>query len=285
MRKISVLVAAFAIGVVACTTMTRPDLSGMSFSDEPLLGKVVWHDLVTEDMGAARRFYSGLFGWTFEDATDRGDNDYVLARDGGVYVAGFVSIEPRADGQNLSRWLPYLSVADVDSAVGDGVAAGGTVAVAARNVPLGRVAAIIDSDGAVIGLARSNVGDPDDATTRAGPGRPVWNELLANDPGSAAQFYRIVAGYDLRVIERRGGEYTMLSNDGIDRAGIFAKPSPEMATTWLTHFGVTDPAAAAQRAKDFGGTVLLPTSPDLRDGAISVVTDPSGAVLVLHKTS
>ena len=285
MKRKLVLTAALALAITSCATMEGPDLSGMTFSDEPLIGKVIWHDLVTEDMNAARQFYGGLFGWTFEDGASRNGNDYVVARDGNVYVAGIVSVAPRADGQNLSRWLPYLSVADVDKAVGHGVEAGATVVVAAQDVPFGRVAAIIDSDGAVVGLARSKIGDPDDRTTRAGPGRPVWDELLANDPGSAAQFYRIVAGYDFRVIERRGGEYTMLSGDGVDRAGLFKKPSPEMSATWLTHFGVPDPAAAAQRAKELGGTILLPASPDLRDGTIAVVTDPAGAVLVLHQAS
>ncbi|MDX1405100.1 MAG: VOC family protein [Woeseiaceae bacterium] len=284
MKKALAFVAAIALTAAACTTMTGRDLSGMSFSDDPLVGKFIWHDLITEDIDAAQRFYGEMFGWTFENSASRNGRDYVVARDGGVYVAGMVSVPPRADGRNVSRWLPYLSVTDVDAAVGDGVGAGATVAVAAQNVPIGRVAAIIDSDGAVVGLVRSRIGDPDDQTTRTAPGRPVWTELLANDPVSAAQFYRNIAGFDLRIIERRGGEYTLLSSGGVDRAGIFRKPSRDMASTWLTHFGVGNPEAAAQRAKELGGTILLPVSPELRDGTIAVVTDPAGAVLVLHKT-
>ena len=46
------------------------------------------------------------------------------------------------------------------------IAAGGTEAAAARDVSLGRVAAIQDAEGAVIGLARSGVGDPDDPDDR-----------------------------------------------------------------------------------------------------------------------
>ena len=30
-------------------------------------GKFVWHDLLTDDISAAKEFYSGLFGWTFEE--------------------------------------------------------------------------------------------------------------------------------------------------------------------------------------------------------------------------
>jgi hypothetical protein len=74
------MIAALAGWVTACTAVSRTDFGNMSFSTEPLLGKVIWHDLITEDVDAAREFYGGLFGWTFEDSTGPGGDDYVLAR-------------------------------------------------------------------------------------------------------------------------------------------------------------------------------------------------------------
>ncbi|HEY7758187.1 MAG TPA: VOC family protein [Burkholderiales bacterium] len=278
---IVVLLAALPSGCVSPSG--KLDTSGMSFSSEPLIGKIVWNDLITEDIDAARRFYGELFGWTFESTTRPGGRPYTLARSGKVYVAGMLQVDARADGKRLSRWLPYVSVTDVDSAVARAAAAGAGVAVGARDVSLGRVAAIVDPEGAVIGLARSRIGDPDDSTTAPGPGRVVWTELLANDPQTAAGFYRSVVGYEVRTIARRGGQYTLLMNRGSDRAGIFKKPADEMQSVWLTYFGVDDPAAAAARAQALGGKVLLPASPQLREGSMAVVTDPSGAVLVLQK--
>ncbi len=278
-------VAISSIGLSACATVTRPDLSGMSFSTTPLIGKVVWNDLITEDIDAARRFYGGLFGWSFENATGPGRRGYALARSGDVYVAGFVPVDAPADGGKLSRWLPYLSVTDVDRAVASGVEAGASVAVAARDVSLGRVAAMVDPEGAVIGVARSNVGDPDDKTTAAAPGRVVWTELLSNDSGNAAAFYRSMVGYEVRDVERRGGTYTMLGNGGVDRTAILKNPTQEWDPVWLTYFGVHDAAAAAKRAEELGGKILLPASPELRDGNMAVVADPSGAILVLQKWS
>ena len=280
-QKFTVLL--FLAALTSCTTTGRPDLSGMSFSSEPLIGKVVWHDLITEDIDAARHFYSELFGWTFEDSTGPGGRDYMIARLGNIYVAGLVPVAPRGDGQRLSRWLPYLSVDDVDAAVERTEGAGGEVAVSARNVSLGRVAAIVDRDGAVIGLARSNVGDPDDRTTTAAPGKPVWTELLSNDSASASAFYASVVGYQARSVSRRGGKYTLLTADGEDRAGILQNPNPEWHPAWLTYFGVSDPAAAARRAEVLGGRILLNASPELREGTMAVIADPSGAVLVLQK--
>src|SRR5690554_3129156 len=97
--------------VAACTTTRGPDLSGMSFTSEPLVGKVIWRDLITEDIEAARRFYGDLFGWEFEESTSADGRRYVLARLGNVYVSGLVPVASPGDGTRLSRWLPYVSVA------------------------------------------------------------------------------------------------------------------------------------------------------------------------------
>jgi predicted enzyme related to lactoylglutathione lyase len=255
----------------------------MSFSEDPLIGKVVWSDLMTEDLEKAKRFYGGLFGWTFERSSVRDGHDYLIAKSGPVYVAGLMSVARRDDGEPVSRWLPFISVADVDRSTARATALGAQVVVAPRDVSLGRVAALIDPEGAVIGLARSEIGDPDDNTTAPAIGRIVWTELLANDSAAAAKFYAEIAGYDPRAIERRGGVYTMLTHAGSNRAGILQNPVREIAPVWLTYFAVADPVAAAARVPALGGVVLLPPSPGLREGSMAVVTDPSGAVLVLQR--
>jgi uncharacterized protein len=146
---------ALSLAVVAgCTSPGRLDTSGMSFASEPLVGKVVWNDLITEDIEAARRFYGELFDWTFEDSVAPGRQGYAVARSGKVYVAGLVPVAPRSDGTKLSRWLPYISVDDVDSAVARATAAGAQVAVGARDLGFGRVAAIIDPSGAIFVLQK-----------------------------------------------------------------------------------------------------------------------------------
>lgn len=272
--------------LAACATAQAPEGVDDHFSSEPLPGKVIWHDLVTEDIAGAQQFYAGLFGWKFHDSSSTRGGEYLVAIMGDKIVAGLVPFDAPNDGENYSRWLPYISVADVDASVSRGIAAGATVAVSARNVGLGRVAAIIDPQGAVIGLARSSIGDPDDIVTAAAPGRPVWTELLADDPVAASDFYSLMANYDARTIERSGGEYTVLASSGNDRVGIFQNPAEgDYIPVWITAFGVDDPAAAAAKAESLGGTILLPVSPDLRDGTTAVVTDPTGAILLLQTWS
>jgi len=259
------------------------DESGLTFSKEPLLGKVVWSDLVTDDVEAARRFYGGLLGWDFEESTLPTGRKYVIARSGTAIVAGLVPVSQRDDGAEISRWLPYISVADVDAAVATATAGGASVAVGARDVALGRVAAIIDPEGAVVGLARSRIGDPDDEATAPGAGRRVWTELLSNDPAASAAFYDSVVDYDVRTVSRRGGEYTLLSSGGVDRAGILSNPTDDWSPVWLTSFGVPDAAAAAAKAEALGGRLLLAPSPEVRDGTMTIVADPSGAIVVLQQ--
>jgi hypothetical protein len=279
------LAVLFALMTPSCVSTSKLDTSGMSFSFDPLVGKIVWNDLVTEDLEAAKHFYGNMFGWTFQDTTSYSGQPYALAKSGNVYVAGLLSVPPRRDGQHVSRWVPYVSVPDVDAAIDRVKEAKGGIPVPARDVRIGRVAAIVDKEGAVIGLVRSKIGDPDDATTKAAPGRIVWTELLSNDPTAAADFYRSVVGYEPRMIERRGGQYTMLTRQGIDRAGILKNPTENWNPDWLTYIGVADPSAAAARAEILGGKILLPVSPQIREGTIAVVTDPMGAVLVLRKVT
>ena len=80
------LIGALAVST-AWVAAAKVDLSAMSFTPQPLVGKVIWNDLVTDNLDASRRFYGELFGWTFEQGSARGGRAYTLARSGGVYVA------------------------------------------------------------------------------------------------------------------------------------------------------------------------------------------------------
>lgn len=268
--------------VVACSATAPLPAGKLALSSEPLLGKFVWHDLMTDDVAAARRFYGGLLGWEFEQTTHPRGGDYTLIRAGGHYLGGMVLLEDPA-GADFSRWLPYLSVADVDAAVASTESAGGAALVGPLDLgDIGRAAAVSDPQGAVLGLLRSRIGDPDDSLAPA-PGRVVWNELLAADDAGAAAFYSSLAGFEVATMPRRGGEYTVLRAQGRERAGIMPRPDTRLEPLWLTYFAVADVTAATKRAAELGGKVLLAPAPELRDGRLAVVTDPSGALLALQQ--
>lgn len=276
------IVGLVLLGVGACSSAGLERMGDLPLSDEPLVGKFVWHDLMTDDVAAARRFYGGLFGWEFEQTVHPNGGDYTLILADGRYLAGMVELDD-PQGVEYSRWLGYLSVADVGRATEFTRRAGGEVVVGPVKLGnIGWAAAISDPQGAVLGLLRSRVGDPDDTIER-GVGEIVWNELLAADDVAAAGFYSGLAGLNAVDQARAGGIYHLMQSQGRDRAGIMLRPGEEVDPVWLTHFAVSDVADAAGKVAELGGELLLEPSPELRNGRMALVRDPVGAVLLLSQ--
>lgn len=260
------LAATVILGIAALPATTIPP------------GTFVWHDLVTENPNASRAFYSGLFGWTFE-AGKGVDPDYTIIRHNGLPIGGIVAPREKTSGQ----WLSYVVVPDVDRAVEAFRAGGGRVfrgPLKARGDL--RVAAVADGQGAPIGLAS---GGPkiDMPTGVPEINRWLWMDYVARDVAPALEFYARVAGLRSEVAETRENvTYYRLANDR-PRAGLFATPWPRETSLWLPYVRVADAAAAAMRAQELGGTIVVPPSPRIRNGSLAVVLDPGGAPIALQK--
>lgn len=108
-------------------------------------------------------------------------------------------------------------------------------------------------------------------------------DLLARDEDAAAAFYQSLIGYELVPVSRSDGAYILLEMSGRDRAGVLQHPAEDGQPTWLTYFTVDDLEGAVAKVPGLGGAVILPPSPDLREGSMAVVTDPSGALLALQE--
>lgn len=284
-KRFAGLVTAAALllaAIAACSTPGANRLADLPLSDEPLTGKFVWHDLITDDVDQVKRFYGGLMGWVFEDTTHPNGGDYTLIFAGERIVGGIVHLDDPA-GLEYSRWLGYLSVADVDDAVRLNGTRGGSAVAGPLDLPgVGRAAAVQDPQEAVVGLLRSKHGDPDDSLLPAA-GLVVWNELLAADQVAAADFYAALAGFDVREQQRAGGVYRVLMSQGRNRAGVMPRPSDDVEPFWLTHFGVKDVAVATEKATELGAQVLLAPAPGFRNGLQAVIVDPGGAILALRQ--
>jgi len=244
-------------------------------------GRFVWHDLMTRDVAAARRFYGELLGWRFEDVK-RGDRPYVLARSGSDPVAGIVDINHYPDAG--AQWISFMAVEDVDKAVGVVKSAGGTVLLDALDLkPVARVAVIADPQGAPLGLARLWKDRPEMVKPIAR--QFFWDEYLARDAAQALDFYKRLAGYQSTISDTRlGVEYHVLQNSR-KRAGLFQLPATAtgILPNWLPYVLVDDPQALASRVSGLGGTVILPAAPERRNGTLVIIKDPSGAPLALQK--
>ncbi len=51
-------------------------------------GMLTWTNLNSPDVGAAKAFYSGLFGWVSDEVPAGPDASYVMFKKGGKTVAG-----------------------------------------------------------------------------------------------------------------------------------------------------------------------------------------------------
>ncbi len=271
-----VAVTAGASGKAATAT------AGAVRAPNETVGRFVWHDLVTYDVAAAQKFYGALLGWEFESKTRNG-RPYVVARSGGQPAGGIVQRQESRTGPAV--WLAYLSVGDLDQALGQVTSAGGKVVVPPTLVgAYGRVAVVLDPQGAPLGVAGVT------GTLPAEPAEPplrrfFWMEHLAKDGPAALAFYKSLAGYESSVAPtERGIDYYVLRRQRA-RAGLLQLP-PEfegVQPNWLPYVRVEDPAALAAKAVSLGGKVVIEPRPDVRKGTLAIVTDPTGAALALQK--
>jgi hypothetical protein len=240
-----------------------------------LPGKVVWHDLLTKDPSAARRFYGELFGWTFRDVDLGAGQSYTVIEHEGRGIGGLVDARGMDADVNVSRWIPVLSVADVDAAVATVRAAGGEVFQAPLDIPQrGHVAVIGDPQGAVVTLLEGRTADPPDRPPSIGTW--LWNEVWSADPDAALAFYRqLVPAFETGTAASGGYQY--LVADGQPRVGVRPKPVADMKETWMAYLRVADPRATAAAAERLGGRVLLAARENPLGGEVAMLNDPTGA--------
>lgn len=119
---------------------------------DPEPGDVSWHELATTDHEAALDFYSDLFGWKKSEAMDMGEAGvYQMYNRGDRMLGGMYN--KSADQPGPPAWLYYISIGDLDGAVGRVKASRGKILVEPMEVPGGsRIAVALDPQGAAFGL-------------------------------------------------------------------------------------------------------------------------------------
>lgn len=240
-------------------------------------GTPSWVDLPTSDQAAAKAFYAGLFGWTYDDQPMPQGQVYAMARLGDDNVAAIAPQPPEMAAAGAPpMWNTYIAVDSVDDAVGRVPAAGGQVAMAPFDVmDAGRMAFVLDPGGAAVGLwqASGHIG----ATLVNEAGTVGWNELITADPSASVGFYQQVAGMTTSVMDMGGDKYTLFEVDGAMVGGTTPPPMPGTPNHWHVYFMVADADASVAKATELGGSVLVAPF-DTPVGRMSVLRDPQGAV-------
>jgi uncharacterized protein len=242
-----------------------------------------WVDLQTSDPAAAKAFYTGLFGWTYDDQEmpDSGGAIYSMARLGDENVAA-IAPQPQemAAAGAPPMWNTYLAVDNVDDAVSKAEAAGGQVAMQPFDImDAGRMAFVMDPSGAAVAFWQANqhIG----ATLVNEPGTVTWNELITSDP-AAAKFYEQVLGMTTSIMDMGQGPYTLFEVGGQMVGGTTPPQMEGVPNHWHVYFAVADADATAAKAKELGGSALVEPF-DTPVGRIAVLRDPQGAVFSILK--
>ena len=110
----------------------------------------------------------------------------------------------------------------------------------------------------------------------------IWSSLLTREAAADAAFYQTLFGYDVFNLESEDGqEQVILSTDNYSRAGVKTLPVDAVRRhpRWLGFVRVADAQAAATRAVELGGGVLVAPRVDRHGGRLGVLRDPSGAAI------
>jgi len=233
-------------------------------------GKVVWYDLLTEDVAAANSFYSKLFGWTIRPSTP--SSDYLVIYNNDKSIGG-VTLHENTDPEALeSLWLVTLSVRDVDNAMAttrrfQGKVLDGPFDVEGR----GRMAIVEDPLGAPLILMRSSTGDPDDAAPV--PGEWLWVDFFTRDLEKTKAFYAELVGYEFRELQvgEDHSHHFFYQGNKRPRAGLVVHTWEDIDANWLPYVMVEDINRVIKEAGSLGGKLIM------RKSDVAILTDPSGA--------
>jgi len=258
-----------------------------------LHGKLVWFELVSSDPAKSKAFHADLLGWTVEPQEMAGMK-FELAKAGGKEVA---TIRASEDKKVKSHWVPFVSVPDVDAAVGSIEQNKGKVVKAAMDVPdIGRFAVVSDPNGAEFAVFKSAKSDDPD-TDQAKQGEFVWGENLTRSKkaqATALAFYPAAVGYvasSMDVVEgKKKSKYDMVSFNGPSgaakpRAGIVPAKPAALGGQWLPWVAVDDVDATVGKVKGLKGKVVTKPHDIPGVGRAAVVSDPTGAPLGLLKAA
>jgi len=116
-------------------------------------GRFCWLDLAATDAGNAKTFYRNLFGWTSHEQLANGGSFTRLRLSDHDIGSVYQLKEALLDNGMTSHWTPYVRVNNIEQAAGRAKQFGGTVVVDPFLVSgIARIALILDSVGAVVGL-------------------------------------------------------------------------------------------------------------------------------------
>jgi len=114
--------------------------------------------------------------------------------------------------------------------------------------------------------------------TQHAPGTFCWVELTSTDAGAAKSLYKKLFGWDY-VDNPMGPDmvYTMCQLGGKSAGALYEAHDPNNPPHWSLYIRVESANAAAAKAKDLGGNVLMEPFDVAEHGRMAILADPTGA--------
>lgn len=110
-------------------------------------------------------------------------------------------------------------------------------------------------------------------------------ELNSTDPVAARQFYQGMFDWELKDLPLPGGSdgqiYTAINVGGGTGGGMMQQQMPGAPSSWLAYVLVPDIEAATEKARGLGATIVKEVTEVPNMGWISILRDPTGAMLGL----
>jgi hypothetical protein len=262
-----------------------------------------WVDAEQPDIRAAARFYSGLFGWVFQEAAPAGIlGTYLIAKADGRDVAAIRPAQDAGSAGGAARWMTYVAVTDADVTAASVAAAGGRVAGEPQDAgPWGRTAACTDPAGAAVRLWQP--GRLPGAQLVNVPGAWNFSHLHTTDLDSARTFYAAVFGWQYDDVPGGAGASIRVPGYGDHLAatvdpGIYERQAgappgfadviggmqpagPAEKSHWQVTISVADRDVSAATAERLGAAVLADSeSPWAR---FADIRDPQGAPFTISQ--
>jgi predicted enzyme related to lactoylglutathione lyase len=253
-------------------------------------GTFSWVELATTNGDAAKKFYGGLFGWSFDDHPVGPGMIYSMAKLDGQVVGALYTMDEAMKGVP-PNWLSYITVDDADAVTKKATRNGGKVMKEPFDVmTFGRMAVLADPSGAVFAVwqPKDHIG----AHVKQDPGSFCWNELFTTNVDAAGKFYVETFGWKTEAVDMGPmGTYTLFKRDGAakdkNEGGMLPMP-PNMKgvpSNWVAYFAVNDCDASTKKANELGAKTLAAPMDIPNVGRFSIVQDPQGAAFALFKTA
>lgn len=248
-------------------------------------GTFCWIELGTTDGPAAKKFYTQLFNWDFEDNDTGPGGIYTILKQNGKAVGGLYQLTPDMTSAGVPpHWMSYASVSNADEAAAKAKSLGATLMKEPFDVyDMGRMAVIQDPAGAMFAIWQP--GTHPGAGVVNVPNSLCWNELATKDTAKAGEFYSGLFGWAKNEQQMGPMTYTSFMNGDRPAGGMY-QPGPEMGEVpphWLVYFAVADTDATVARATELGAKSCMPPMDVPGVGRMAAFMDPQGAAFAVIK--